>query len=81
MQKELYTRTYEYWLAQNTGWSGRVSWFDDGKRYTSKDAALAANTAQKKKYGTKYIDYRVSKRVVTESYYYDADNQQLDGDS
>lgn len=61
-----------YYLAQNTGWSNRVSWFDDGQHYDTLEQAMNAVRAQKKRLGTSGIDHRVQRVTVeTDNFYLD----------
>lgn len=61
---------HTYYLAQNTGWSGRISWFDDGQYYDTVEEALAACRAQRKLLGSNGIDHRACKVTVEEEVTY-----------
>jgi glutaredoxin len=61
------TRTWTYYLAQDTGWSGRTSWYDDKERYETADEAAAACERAKARSSDPGIDYRVLKKTVTET--------------
>lgn len=50
---------HTYYLAQNTGWSGRTTWFDDGKSYEFIEQAADACREKRKLLGSNGIDHRV----------------------
>lgn len=61
-------KTYDYWVAQNTGWSGGISWFDnyEGTRYRSReDAERCAKKFKKRLPDSKH---RIIHRIIQEEH-------------
>lgn len=61
---------YEYWMAENTGWSGGVSWFPTSStHFTSRSAAEDAAKRFKETLNQKGTKHRVKHYIVsTESF-------------
>ncbi len=77
------SRVYEYWIVQNTGWSGGVSWFDVGGspaqplRFADERQALDCAARARKMLSDRSVKWRLvhvrvetadSQRVTTETF-------------
>ncbi len=76
-------RIFEYWIVQNTGWSGGVSWFDLGGspaqplRFTEESKALDRAAQARKVLSDRFVRWRLvhvrvettsERRVTTETF-------------
>lgn len=62
-------RVVEYFVPQNTGWSGGCSWFDssDSRKFTDVESANQYNEMLRKEFKDEEMRFRVIKRVITET--------------
>lgn len=65
---QTHMKTIEYWLAENTSWSGGISWFNDNRRYDSHAAALSAASNQKNSSQDESIQFRVTHVITSYEY-------------
>lgn len=61
---------WSYWIAENTGWSNGISWFQTGtSRCKDKEDAINKAKNYKKYMDDPSIKHRVTHRIVVEEYF------------
>ena len=72
-QDEVYSRDFDYYVAQNTGWSGGKSWFNTSQLHPHQKTmqeALDLNQYQSQGFpNDSGILYRVTRVIKSETYY------------
>lgn len=72
-----YIKEHTYYEAQNTGWSGGISWFVTGDvgrdppRFKTKKEAIEHNRRARQSWNDPDVKWRVVKKHIVETYYYD----------